>query len=117
MAPFHIERLDHVALNVSHRPRSIAWYRDVLGLELQREPRADDWPAFVGELGACLTLFQAPSALRHVCFAMGAQDFARARAHLDEQGVEARFEDHGSSHSLYFRDPDGHTMELTTYEV
>jgi catechol 2,3-dioxygenase-like lactoylglutathione lyase family enzyme len=117
MTSFEIQRLDHVALNVSDRPRSIAWYRDVLGLELQREPKADDWPAFVGELGACLTLFQAPSALRHVCFAMSSGDFAAAREHLERQGVEARFEDHGSSHSLYFPDPDGHVIELTTYEV
>ena len=27
------------------------------------------------------------------------------------------FSDHGASHSLYFRDPDGHLVELTTYEV
>ena len=63
MTPFRLQRLDHVSLNVSDRSRSIAWYRDVLGLELRNEPRADDWPAFMGEFGACIALFQAPPTL------------------------------------------------------
>ena len=25
--------------------------------------------------------------------------------------------DHGACHSVYFDDPDGHQIELTTYEV
>jgi catechol-2,3-dioxygenase len=37
-----LQRLDHVSLNVSDRARSIAWYRDVLGLEQRGEPRGDD---------------------------------------------------------------------------
>ena len=28
-----------------------------------------------------------------------------------------RLEDHGVAHSLYFADPDGHRLELTTYEI
>lgn len=122
-----LRRLDHVALNVSDRERSIAWYRDVLGLEPQGEATRDDWPVFVGELGACLTLFQAQSAsasresesvgFRHVAFAVGREDLERAQAHLRERSIEYRFEDHGSSRSVYFDDPDGHVIELTTYEV
>lgn len=128
MAPFRIQRLDHVSLNVSDRPRSIAWYRDVIGLEQKREPREDDWPVFMGDFGACIALFQATEpggtgsheeavGLRHVALLVSAEDLERARAHLDEQGVRASFQDHGNAHSLYVRDPDGHTIELTTYEV
>jgi len=90
VTPFHLQRLDHVSLNVSDRARSIAWYRDVLGLPLTNEPRQDDWPAFMGE---------------------------RAQAQFDESGVTFQFEDHGNSDSVYLRDPDGHTIELTTYEL
>ena len=128
MAPFRLQRLDHVSLNVSDRSRSIAWYRDVLGLELRNEPQADDWPAFMGEFGTCIGLFQAQEGapgkrstesvgFRHLAFMLGQDDLERAQEHLAESGVEFRFEDHGNAHSVYVRDPDGHTIELTTYAV
>jgi catechol 2,3-dioxygenase-like lactoylglutathione lyase family enzyme len=116
-APFELRRLDHVSLNVADRPRSIAWYRDVLGLELKNEPRQDDWPAFMGEFGTCIGLFQEEPRFRHVAFTVGRDDLERAQAHFTELGVEFTLEEHGSSHSLYVRDPDGHTIELTTYEL
>ena len=31
--------------------------------------------------------------------------------------MDARFSDHGISHSVYLNDPDGHQIELTTYET
>ena len=121
-----LQRLDHVSLNVGDRPRSIAWYRDVLGLEQRGEPRRDDWPVFMGEFGVCVALFQAQvdsprrqsesTGLRHVAFMVGRDDLARAQERLDEHGVEFRFEDHGNAHSVYFPDPDGNEIELTTYE-
>ena len=121
-----LQRLDHVSLNVSDRRRSIAWYRDVLGLEQRGEPRQDDWPVFMGEFGACVALFQAQvetperqpesTGLRHVAFMVARDDLARAQERLDEHGVEFRFEDHGNAHSVYFPDPDGNVIELTTYE-
>jgi len=121
-----LRRLDHVSLNVSDRARSIAWYRDVLGLVQQGEPRRDDWPVFMGELGACVALFQAQvetaerqpesTGLRHVAFMVGRDDLAAAQTRLRERGVEFRFEDHGNAHSIYFPDPDGNVIELTTYE-
>ena len=78
---FRLDRLDHVSLNVSDRAASIAWYRDVLGLEQRNEPRQDDWPVFMGEFGRCIALFQAEvespardkesTGLRHVAFMVG----------------------------------------------
>jgi catechol-2,3-dioxygenase len=121
-----LRRLDHVSLNVSDRPRSIAWYRDVLGLEQRGEAGRDDWPVFMGEFGACVALFQAQvgsaerepesTGLRHVAFMVGRDDLAGAQTRLREHGVDFRFEDHGNAHSLYFPDPDGNVIELTTYE-
>jgi catechol-2,3-dioxygenase len=122
-----LRRLDHVSLNVSDRPRSIAWYRDVLGLEQRGEARRDDWPVFMGELGACVALFQAQvetaereaesTGLRHVAFMVDRDDLASAQTRLGEHGVAFRFEDHGNAHSIYFPDPDGNVIELTTYEL
>jgi len=118
-----LQRLDHVSLNVGDRLRSIAWYRDVLGLEQRNEPTEDGEPVFMGEFGACVALFQAQSeapdrpyesaGLRHFAFTVDSLDAALER--LREQGVDFRFEDHGTAHSVYFRDPDDHVIELTTY--
>lgn len=121
-----LRRLDHVSLNVRDRARSIAWYRDVLGLEQRGEPRRDDWPVFMGEFGACVALFQArveaperdyeSTGLRHVAFMVARDDLALAQGRLQERGVESRFEDHGNAQSVYFPDPDGNVIELTTYD-
>jgi lactoylglutathione lyase len=120
-----LRRLDHVSLNVGDRLRSIAWYRDVLGLEQRGSARRDDWPVFMGEFGACVALFQAQAespdrapestGLRHVAFMVGRDDLADAQERLRQHGVEFRFEDHGNAHSLYFPDPDGNVIELTSY--
>ncbi len=126
MTDLHLRRLDHVSLNVSDRARSIAWYADVLGLEQRGAAKQDDWPVFLGEFGACIALFQAKvrsparqeesTGLRHIAFMVGREDIGRAKTRLEERGVEFRFEDHGNSHSVYFSDPDGNVIELTTYE-
>jgi catechol 2,3-dioxygenase-like lactoylglutathione lyase family enzyme len=124
---FRLERLDHVALTVSDRRRSIVWYRDILGLRQLNDSADDDWPIFVGELGTCIALFQAgvdaalldaESGRRfHIAFMVGRDDLERAQAHLHANGIAFRFEDHGSAHSIYFADPDGYRLELTTYDV
>ena len=71
-----LQRLDHVSLNVTDRARSIAWYRDVLGLPQRNEPTDDDEPVFLGDPGLQFGLFQAQvaspareaesSGLRHI---------------------------------------------------
>ena len=115
-----LERLDHVSINVADRARSIAWYRDVLGLEQQNEPTADDEPVFMGEPGHQIGLFQAQvvsperaeesTGVRHFCFTVADVDAWRERL-----GDAGRHEDHGNSRSVYVRDPDGNVVELTTY--
>jgi catechol-2,3-dioxygenase len=125
-AAFELQRLDHVSLNVADRARSIAWYRDVLGLAQRGEPVDDDEPVFMGELGACVALFQAErqsparekesTGLRHVAFMLTREGLEEAKAHLGERGVDYRPEDHGNADSVYFSDPDGNVVELTTYK-
>ena len=36
---------------------------------------------------------------------------------LEKRGIKFEFQDHEIAHSIYFRDPDGHQLEITTYEV
>ena len=118
-----LQRLDHVSLNVRDRERAIAWYTDVLGLPQLNEPTEDDEPVFLGQPGLQFGLFQAQresparkpesSGLRHVAIVVDDLDAAQER--LRSHGVEFRYEDHGSALSVYFTDPDGHVLELTTY--
>jgi catechol 2,3-dioxygenase-like lactoylglutathione lyase family enzyme len=55
--------------------------------------------------------------VQHFAFRTDRANFHRAQEGFREQGIEARFADHGPCHSLYINDPDGHTIEITTYEV
>jgi len=125
---FRVQGLDHVALSVSDLRRSAEFYGEVLGLESVY----DEWhePVFMVAEGTGLALFSTeshessgdpdakpPVRFLHVAFRVDREGFEAAQAELGERGIETRFADHGSVHSLYFDDPDGHKVELTTYEV
>jgi catechol 2,3-dioxygenase-like lactoylglutathione lyase family enzyme len=129
MARYNNQGLDHVAIAVSDLERSRRFYEEVLGLERIHE----QWevPIVLAANGSGLALFNrdlhtsptpddvGPPAVRilHVAFRVNRAGFDEAQEALAEQGIESRFSDHGLSHSLYFDDPDGHQIELTTYEV
>jgi catechol-2,3-dioxygenase len=53
----------------------------------------------------------------HFAFRADRDAFEAAQSELAERGIDFRFSDHGLAHSIYFADPDGHQLELTTYEV
>jgi len=126
-----LECLDHVAISVRDVTLSVAWYRDVLGLERLHQDAWGDRPAVVGAGDTGLALSPVPGGdgagggegsvghqvpgMRHVAFRTDAAGFAAAQSHLRERGVPYTFEDHGISHSIYVLDPDGHRIEVTTY--
>jgi catechol 2,3-dioxygenase-like lactoylglutathione lyase family enzyme len=126
---FDLERLDHVALTVSDVDRSIEWYRDVLGLEHEHEAEWGRNPAFLTTGSTGLALFPAKGsnpppaghpdglAMWHVAFRADKRSFEAAREDLDARAIEYRFSDHGLAHSIYFNDPDGHLVEITTYDL
>lgn len=128
---FSIEHLDHVALTVSDVDRSIAWYHEVLGLECLFWERGVGSPALLSNGSASVALFPAGSdvpapppkdwpddlAMWHMAFRVNRSNFAAAQRHLKGLEVPFAFGDHGISQSLYFTDPDGHLIEVTTYEL
>jgi catechol 2,3-dioxygenase-like lactoylglutathione lyase family enzyme len=114
--------LDHIAIAVSDVDRAEEFYRDVLGLD--RAHHEWDPPRLMVANGSGVALFPGgngsdpdPPEIPHIAFRADRAAFEKARALLSERGIEFRFSDHGSSHSIYFQDPDGHRLELTTYEI
>jgi catechol 2,3-dioxygenase-like lactoylglutathione lyase family enzyme len=55
--------------------------------------------------------------MRHLAFRATRKNFLIAQEELKRRGIEFEFQDHEISHSIYFYDPDGHELEITTYEV
>ena len=129
MSRFNISALDHVAIGVADVERSCAFYARVLGFE--RLFPEWDVPVFMGTDGIGLAIFDheihpsptppgtEPPAVRilHFAFGLDRAGFDAAHRELAGEDFKLTFSDHGISHSLYFRDPDGHLVELTTYEL
>lgn len=105
----HVIRIDHVSLNCADRARTVAFYEQVLGLEVRRRDASPDSPVFVGPPDASFGLFadRAPG-LRHVALATSEQDQRALLARLETQGIEHRRE----RRSVYFPDPDGAWIEV-----
>jgi catechol-2,3-dioxygenase len=118
-----LRRLQHLVLWVSDVERSVRFYRDVLGFEVQRRsPNA----AFLTIPGSGddhnLGLFAQPglrgpdervARMYHSAWEVGdITDLARARRRLIEVGALVGSSDHGVSLSLYAKDPDGLEFEL-----
>ena len=123
-----LEGIDHVAIGVRDIERSAKWYTEVLGFERLREGVWGGVPTFVGKGNTGIALFpatvNAKSAsagrqvrLLHLAFRADRENFLAAQRELETRGIKLEFQDHEISHSIYFRDPDGHQLEITTYEL
>lgn len=129
---FRVQHIDHVAITVRDIQRSIDWYTETLGLEHRPVIEWGSYPQMVCAGETCVALFPSsvdePRALeegesartitmRHLAFRVDREKFDGARQEFSEKGIEYEFADHGVAHSLYVSDPDGHRIELTTYDV
>ena len=55
--------------------------------------------------------------IHHLAFRVDRANFNAAQETLLQRGIEFEFQDHKIVHSIYFFDPDGHLIELTSYEL
>lgn len=118
-------RVGHIHLKVADLERAIAFYRDVLGLDvMQRAPggrvaflSAGGYHHHVA-LNTLDSLDGTPpppghTGLFHVAFVYpDRKALAQAYQRVADQGIVVRARDHGVSEALYFADPDGNGVEL-----
>jgi catechol 2,3-dioxygenase-like lactoylglutathione lyase family enzyme len=125
--------MDHIVLNVADVERSVAFYRDVLGLGIER---LEEWRA--GAIGfpsvrisadTLIDLVQVQPAerqgrvtnLNHFCLVIADETLEPVVEQLRGCGVDVytgparRWGAHGNGVSIYFRDPDENEIEVRTY--
>jgi len=125
-----LEGIDHVALSVRDVERSAQWYMDVLGFEPRYEGLWNGIPTFIAKGTTAIALFPARNHdskktpahaasmdMLHLAFRADRKNFLAAQRELKERGIKFEFQDHEISQSIYFHDPDGHELEITTYEL
>ena len=130
--PPRINGLAETSLYVEDVDRSVEFYQRILGLEvLSRSPRLAALDA--GRQGALLLFRHGLTSggmadeegtipghegqgRLHMAFAVAAADLPAWRAKLDREGIPLAGESHWrrGGTSLFFRDPDGHAIELAT---
>jgi len=135
---FRVLQIDHVELFVPDRLEAAGWYQRVLGLEIVSEYQ--EWAATQrGPLmissddgNTKLALFEgqpqasrATAGFHRVAFRVNAHDFMGflqrltdlpLKDHEDRPVTSGSVVDHGKAYSVYFSDPYGHRLEVTTYE-
>ncbi|RLD30511.1 MAG: VOC family protein [Bacteroidetes bacterium] len=129
MSEFTIDFLDHVAIRVRDIDASANWYKTVLGLKHYQLPEWGEFPIFMLSNKTGVALFPANIndpilessskniKIDHFAFNVTRENFEKAKAKYEELGLEYNFKDHHYFHSIYTKDPDGHTVELTTIVV
>lgn len=124
-----IEFLDHVAIRVKDLNVSVEWYQKVLGLKKYQLPEWGEFPIFLLSGKSGIALF--PAKLKdvqlelnsrnvkidHFAFNVTNENFEKAKKRYTELNLKFRIQDHYYFHSIYTKDPDGHTVELTTIVV
>jgi catechol 2,3-dioxygenase-like lactoylglutathione lyase family enzyme len=127
---FAVSQIDHVEVYVRDVESALKWYQNVLGLTEVR--RWEPEPILIGAGDTYLALFQARSGLpdtkgiraipppyrwHRVAWRVSAPGMMDAVAHLKSHGVTLRGPiDHTGAVSIYFSDPDGNPLEITTYD-
>jgi catechol 2,3-dioxygenase-like lactoylglutathione lyase family enzyme len=135
-SPFRVLQIDHVEMFVQDQYAAADWYRNVLGLEIVSayEYWAADGPLMISsdEGRTMLALFRGeprgdrPTAGFHrVAFRVDGPGFIHFLNRLAEIDIPDRnrqrltadqLVDHDQSWSIYFSDPYGHLLEVTTYD-
>ena len=129
MKSFKLNFLDHVAIRVNDMNISIEWYVKVLGLKKYKLEKWGEYPVFMLSGKSGIAIFPANLEherlnqdsrnvkIDHFAFNLSNKDFNNAQEHFKSIGLNFQFQDHHYFHSIYLKDPDNHTVELTTLVI
>jgi catechol 2,3-dioxygenase-like lactoylglutathione lyase family enzyme len=122
--------LDHTILEVTDLAESVAFYRDVVGLEARG--RSGSFEVMLITPDLALDLWEQPQPVsRHLAFGMDRVTFeatfdrirASGRPYGDGPSTARSMRGpgrssgvHGDTDSVYFHDPSGHILEILTYD-
>lgn len=126
--PLRATTIDHVELLVPDRAAAAAWYQDILGMQpvagTEQWARDSGGPLMISGDGGrtCLALFQGPptdattqDGFRRVAFRVTGAEFVAFVEHGRRLGLKPMaVQDHTTAISVYFSDPWGHDLEVTT---
>lgn len=122
MREFQVTGIDHVVVRTADQARALAFYRDVLGLVVEREqPEIHLIQLRAGR--SLIDLVPGIGAdpkrpnIDHFALEIRPFDESALRVHLAASGVEIiesglRYGAGGEGPSIYIRDPDGNKIEL-----
>jgi glyoxylase I family protein len=127
-------KLDHVVVEVDDPERSLEFYRTVLTLPVVREAEfrrgAAPFPSVRVDRDTVIDLFPRPlwegrrkANANHICLTLSREEFAALRRRLRAKRIPVirqsrrNFGARGYARSIYFRDPDGVTLEARYYPV
>ncbi len=132
MPDFAIQGVDHIEMFVSDRLKAAKWYEKIFGFRPIQE--LDAWsrtgPLFVGNREKTVVLAMmdgtrdSDGSINRVAFrttGAGFTDFVKSLGEmglfcLKDKVTRADVVDHDLSYSLYFDDPDGNKLEITSYD-
>lgn len=113
-----IQGIYEVAIRVKDLPRAEAFYIGVLGLEEGLRDQRRNWLFLrAGGVHGMVVLQEDKGEwpAQHFAFTVDEEDLERATAMLRERGVEVEgpvVHNWMGATSIYFDDPDGHSLEL-----
>ncbi len=133
----NIQRIHHVAYRCRDAKETVEWYQQKLDMEFQVAFAENQVPSTKAPdpymhvfldagMGNVLAFFELPNSpemgvdpntpdwVQHIAFEVDTMDeLLAAKERLEKDGVDVLGPtDHGVFHSIYFRDPNGHRLEL-----